>query len=310
VSKPDFSKLWGSNGSVDSISDDDFLKGFAYLGDNPPTVEEFNWLFQQLCTKLQWLDENLLPLAGGTVTGAVNGVTADQFDATAKLATTAFVQRALGNKQLSVIYTASKTLTVSQLGAFVEYAGTATATIILPTAVGYGGGTFEIWNNSSYTLTLSSSSGEFIGPSAGTGSGTTTTTILPGDSVVLVSDAYNWICTSGGGLASIGTNGYQKLPSGLIFQWGFLSKYAASSAQATWTATLPLTFPTALISAYANLTNGAVAGLSQTTIADTGTPSGGTNALPVSAASSISGVIYNGTSQNITFGIRYFAIGY
>lgn len=44
-------KLWGSaapGGQILPISDTDFAKGFYYLGNNPPTAEEFNWLFQQI----------------------------------------------------------------------------------------------------------------------------------------------------------------------------------------------------------------------------------------------------------------------
>jgi len=56
LTKPDFSKIWGSGGTLLEISDTNFLKGFAYLGDNPPTVEEFNWLFNRLCLQLQYLN--------------------------------------------------------------------------------------------------------------------------------------------------------------------------------------------------------------------------------------------------------------
>ncbi|MBP2638991.1 MAG: hypothetical protein H6Q72_4898 [Firmicutes bacterium] len=56
MTKPDFSKIWGSGGTLLEISDTNFLEGFAYLGDNPPTVEEFNWLFNRMCLQLQYLN--------------------------------------------------------------------------------------------------------------------------------------------------------------------------------------------------------------------------------------------------------------
>jgi len=56
LTKPDFSKIWGSGGTLLEISDTNFLEVFAYLGDNPPTVEEFNWLFNRLCLQLQYLN--------------------------------------------------------------------------------------------------------------------------------------------------------------------------------------------------------------------------------------------------------------
>lgn len=44
-------KIWGSSapsGQVVPISDENYKSGFYYLGNNPPTAEEFNWLFQQV----------------------------------------------------------------------------------------------------------------------------------------------------------------------------------------------------------------------------------------------------------------------
>jgi len=51
--------------------------------------------------------------------------------------------------------------------------------------------------------------------------------------------------------ASKATNGYQKLPSGLILQWGKTSTTAIpiSSNGGTYTITLPITFPTAFLTA-------------------------------------------------------------
>lgn len=57
MTKPDFSKIFAQNGAITALTDSQFLQGFDYLGDNPPTKEEFNWLFQQLCLKLQFLDQ-------------------------------------------------------------------------------------------------------------------------------------------------------------------------------------------------------------------------------------------------------------
>lgn len=52
---------------------------------------------------------------------------------------------------------------------------------------------------------------------------------------------------------NIAVNGYQKLPGGLIIQWG---KYdAAISGEATITITLPITFPNACLNAMGNTIN-------------------------------------------------------
>lgn len=46
---------------------------------------------------------------------------------------------------------------------------------------------------------------------------------------------------------SLGTNGYSKLPNGLIFQWGWFGIKSTSGAVGTSTVTLPIAFPVALL---------------------------------------------------------------
>ncbi len=58
MSKPDFDKIFAQNGIVTPLTDSQFLQGFEYLGDAPPTREEFNWLFQEIGKRLKWLNEN------------------------------------------------------------------------------------------------------------------------------------------------------------------------------------------------------------------------------------------------------------
>lgn len=58
MTKPDFSKLFAQGGPLLPLTDQQYLQGFGYLGDNPPTVPEFNWLLQQIDEKLQWLNQN------------------------------------------------------------------------------------------------------------------------------------------------------------------------------------------------------------------------------------------------------------
>lgn len=50
-----------------------------------------------------------------------------------------------------------------------------------------------------------------------------------------------------GSAVSLSLNGYQKLPSGLIIQWGV----ASTTSNGSVTVTLPITFPNAILSAYA-----------------------------------------------------------
>lgn len=58
MSKPDFSNVFAQNGPVLALTDPQLLQGWGYLGDSPPTIEEFNWVFQQIWLRLQWLDQN------------------------------------------------------------------------------------------------------------------------------------------------------------------------------------------------------------------------------------------------------------
>ncbi len=53
----DFSKIWGSNGNVSEPTDAQYLQGFDFLGSAPPTVELFNYLFQQLDMKAKALKD-------------------------------------------------------------------------------------------------------------------------------------------------------------------------------------------------------------------------------------------------------------
>ena len=68
-------------------------------------------------------------------------------------------------------------------------------------------------------------------------------------------NSWNKIWHSGEGSASLSVNGYQKLPSGLIIQWGTTTATAASSGTNT-TVILPIAFPTSCQSAVATNTGG------------------------------------------------------
>jgi hypothetical protein len=91
---------------------------------------------------------------------------------------------------------------------------------------------------------------------------------------------------------SLSSNGYQKLPSGLIMQWGTSSSVGQDS---TTTVTYPTAFPTAVGS-----------------VQITGTPAGmilgGQGVHTVSNVSTSSFVIQNGTDGTMPF--YWFAIGY
>ncbi|MBP2663748.1 MAG: hypothetical protein H6Q71_1696 [Firmicutes bacterium] len=100
--------------------------------------------------------------------------------------------------------------------------------------------------------------------------------------------------------ASIGTNGYQKLPSGLIIQWGTVSITIDTNSDDSWywadkTVTLPITFPTACLCATA--TGCSAYGGMQFAAIESFT----TSQVVVQADS---------TRSNTTFPVYWMAIGY
>ncbi|MBU9629924.1 hypothetical protein KTE60_11575 [Burkholderia multivorans] len=116
------------------------------------------------------------------------GVTPPQFDNSTKLATTAFVQRALGNCNGYYSYSAATTLTNAQIGSYIETL-TNSFTLTLPSPAAQAGGEIVIWNNNSNTVTLSTPSGNLYG---GLGSATTTYVLQAQETVTLQADGFNW----------------------------------------------------------------------------------------------------------------------
>lgn len=69
-----FTRRWASTGVVAEPTDSQADAGFAHLGPNPPTVEEFNALFQWLDDKDGWLYAQIAAAlsAGGQIPSAGN----------------------------------------------------------------------------------------------------------------------------------------------------------------------------------------------------------------------------------------------
>ena len=96
MDEKDFSKLWGSNGSVATITDDQYQQGWVYIGDNKPTRAQFNAWQQWSDKKDLWLYLNKLGTSDTAaaakkldtmrtikITGAVKGET--KFDGSADI---------------------------------------------------------------------------------------------------------------------------------------------------------------------------------------------------------------------------------
>ena len=182
--------------------------------------------------------------------------TPTQFDDSQKIATTEFVQRALGNYASATIaqVTASRTMLASEAGSvtWLGNSGGGSHTITLPpiASVLRGASFTFIATGTTSTYTVVGSGAELTVTYSGAGqsAGFTSNQIVlrGGESVEVVSNGAYWLVKSGQMQhmdvfkASLTATGYQKLPSGLIIQWG---SHPAGSVLAQ---SYPIAFPNAV----------------------------------------------------------------
>lgn len=123
-----------------------------------------------------------------------SAVTPSQFDNSTKLATTAFVQRALGScSGLTQVSSGTTVLTAANLGQVIQCTGTATVT--LPSVAATPAGSSIILFTSGSTLTINRAGSDVIlSPS-----GSVTSVVISTGSLVLTSQGAsgNWLVTSG-----------------------------------------------------------------------------------------------------------------
>ncbi|WP_200893988.1 hypothetical protein [Xanthomonas sp. MUS 060] len=164
-----------------------------------------------------------------------------QFDNSTNSATTAFVQRAIGNRSGYVIFNTNQILGNSAFGGVFESSGSSSLTCQLPSVAACPGGVITLYNaQSGNALTVSSALGSFYGPNNSVG--TSTFVLQPGVSVDFVSDGANWKVVNGAGMALKTSSGYIKFPGGIIIQWGFVVSSASSVA-----VSFPIAFPNVLL---------------------------------------------------------------
>ncbi|MCO7263945.1 phage tail protein [Dickeya zeae] len=157
------------------------------------------------------------PIESPVFTGNPTAPTPPLFDADSSLATTAFVQRALGNMRSVLGVKESQVLTGDAFGCFIE-AQVAGITITLPNASLCVGGVIEFNNGSNGAVTISGAGVNILGPN--NPSGSNTMTVKSGTNIKFLSTGPQWRAIGGVGAAGAGLNGYQILPSGIIMQWG------------------------------------------------------------------------------------------
>lgn len=161
-----------------------------------------------------------------------------QFDSSLKIATTEFVRRASGSLAGYVTYLVNTVLTAADAGKYI-YANGVSITLTLPDLTLLPAGTkFYIQASAgSNKITVASVNGNFTGPN-GVWAGSSTLVLGEGVASEFVSSGTSWIAVGGTGISVLAANGYQKLPGGLIIQWG-----SALATAADYLVTFPVAFP-------------------------------------------------------------------
>lgn len=153
---------------------------------------------------------------------------------------------------------ANTTLDTTYLGKLVVLLGASVLTMTLPTLASMPatalGAKFIFFNQTTKVCQVNPAIGDTSNLVVGGGVSNAFITLNPGDWVEITLMRSNmWVASAGSAQlpwsgqfgASLGSNGYQKLPSGLIVQWGFVSVTAANT---DITFSLPIAFPSVFYS--------------------------------------------------------------
>lgn len=178
-------------------------------------------------------------------------VTPSQFDNSTKPASTAFVQKLLGNLTGVSAYTASVALSGSQAGQAINFYGsTSGQTISLPisTTVPVGGG-FWITNQASVAFSLAPQAENLFANTLSGSSIVSSITMSPGDSVfAYVSSGGSWSTfgksTTNAFPSTKGAYWQTELPNGFIWQGGMTGSISGNSS---FTLNFPNAFPSAAV---------------------------------------------------------------
>lgn len=180
--------------------------------------------------------------------GNARAETPSQFNNSTKIATTEFVKRQGLQSSAFTSINSATTLTAAHAGASIFVGGNTNYTVTLPLAetLPPGARIEFFFSSTSGTQTIQRQGSNII--YLGGGGTYTSVSGSTGDTVTFVTNGVNWYAVSGtlqmGHAASFGKffnpNGYQKLPGGLILQWGRGS--SGSGVTGTFT-DLPIAFP-------------------------------------------------------------------
>lgn len=173
-------------------------------------------------------------------------VTPPQFDSSSKVATMTALQRGLGNLSNITAINSATVLTAAHAGQLISIYGAAGFQVTLPLGSTLGIGTvIEFFGNmTTGNIALIRQGTDLISVGSNTVTGIT---LYGGSSLRLAWNGSAWTATGESQLpysplfgAALGFSGYQKLPSGLILQWGAAS---FTSQNSDLVVTLPTTYP-------------------------------------------------------------------
>ncbi|WEW99794.1 phage tail protein [Pseudomonas nitroreducens] len=198
-----------------------------------------------------------------TFTGNPTAPTAALFDNDTSIATTEFVQRALGNYSGRSSYSAGPvTLAAADVGKMIYLAGDGPYTVTLPAASSVpAGGKIKLYSSAGGGgLVTVQRQGTDLLLLGATMNGTSITLNIGDDAELLSTGSNTWMLIGGSVSlryaalfgASTAQSGYQRLPSGLIIQWGLYTVGYGASYNAPGTSVsnnFPIAFPNACLSA-------------------------------------------------------------
>lgn len=211
----------------------------------------------------QNVTQGFAPLASPALTGNPTAPTPAQFDNDSSIATTEFVQRALGSYNGYTGISVSRSLLPSDIGKAV-FVASGGWQITAPTPGSMGvpiGAAVTFFGTVGTNSTIVPGPGAVINTATGS---IPSVSLKTGQSLTLVAltnslwQVLNSTATLGENesfAAALSANGYQKLPSGLIEQWG-ITGGAAQNVPVT--VTFPIAFPTACRSIQLTYVDGAV----------------------------------------------------
>ncbi|WP_315383331.1 phage tail protein [Microvirgula aerodenitrificans] len=198
------------------------------------------------------------------LTGAPVAPTPPQFDNDTSVATTAFVQQALGNWRGFAANTAGGTFTLAAADAgktIVLSGASVTGTLVLPKIGTVPDGAGWLIKCEAVTSNWSIATHADDGANMVVGQAVASVPIRRGDYAIITRGGGSWrvhgsVCLPYGDsfAASPAVSGYQKLPGGLIIQWGVLSDvvWVAGSFRSV---SYPVAFPNAVLQSTATLSN-------------------------------------------------------